>query len=398
MGSYHLMGVLLLLFVASSRSQENPIYDEDTTSPIETDPLPSTGSPLVLQQEVETSASPKDTFVPVPMPSTGSPLVLQQELEASAPPEVTSVPVPLPSTGPPLVLKQEVETSAPPKVTSVLVATERFTSQEESNGVASTTIITKDFEVTNESSTPASAFNDPSTTLKRVDMATTTAKDEDDGSENLTDDEGTTSPSTTQNETQSRDDDVTQMDTKNGEEEDSPTTKHPGQETNNDKLNNKKKGELVLVILIGVGIVVLILVLATMVFFLLRKKKRSGSFRTQSKKNSKRDVWAGQVPELAEGRAAQDLAMAENGRAGTELETVKEEEMITFVSGEKKTDSAIEMNELGAGEKATANGGEKLGKGDTAEEKTPLLEESPKPDEQFPVPPMEQELMANGVQ
>lgn len=354
MGNNHLIGVLLLLFVASSRSNEN-IAVEDTTTPIETVPLPSTGSPLVLQQEVETSA--------------------------------------------------------PPKVTSVPVAPEVSTSQKEpmtmSNGVASTTIITKDFKVTNKLSTPAlTSLNDPSTTLKTVDMATIPAKEEVNGSESQTDDQSTASPSTTQNETHSTHNKgyVTEIDRKRDREEDFPTNKHPGQETNNDKLNQKKKGygDLIKVILIGVGIFLLIFILATMIFFLMRKKKRSGSFRTQSKKNSKRDVWAGQVPQLGDERAAQDPTMAENGRAGTELETVKEEEMVTFVTGEKKTDSVIEMNELGAGEKATANGGEKLGNGDTAEEKTPLLEEaseeSPKPDEQFPVPPMEQELMANGVQ
>ncbi|XP_077303468.1 uncharacterized protein LOC143923572 [Lithobates pipiens] len=348
MANYRLIGVLLLLIVASSRSQENITDYEDTTSPIDTVPLPSTGSPLVL--------------------------------------------------------RQEVETSAPPKVASVAVATEVFSSQEPrtmSNGVASTTIITEDFKVTNESSTPASTFNDPSTTLK----TTIPAKGEVNGTESPTDDQSTTSPSTTQNETHGTDDEDEDNDIpENTDDEDFPTINHPDQETNNEKLDKKKNryGELIKVILIGVGIFLLIFLLATMIFFLLRKKKRSGSFRTQSKKNAKQDVWAGQVPELGVERAAQGPAMAENGRAGTELETVKEEEMVTFVTGEKKTDSAIEMNELGAGEKATANGGEKLGKGDTAEEKTPLLEEtseeSPKPDEQFPVPPMEQKLMANGVQ
>ncbi|XP_072273287.1 uncharacterized protein [Pyxicephalus adspersus] len=365
MGRCHLISALLLLLASCSVSQnltELTTTYEETSQPLETLQETSTDSPPVQPLEAETQASSAVPNVPESL----------KELFNS----------PEPTTGP--------------------------------NNVASSATTMNDIEVKKDlfNTTLTKGLHDPST---RSEDATTTDEPTNQpiyGSRIPVVDHGVTNPPTSQTETVTTDDErhdignVTDMTV--GEEPtsrlgDSSTTKRPGQETSKDvtpKKNGtsdqKKDIDMRRMILIIVIICILILLLATMIFFLLRKKKRSGSFRTQSRKGAGQNVWAGQVPQLGEGRPAEDPAMVENGRAGTGMATVKEQEMTTF--GEKKPDSMVEMDEVKSEEKAETNEGEKLGK---EEEKTPLMEdasqEPSEPEEEFPGPPMEQELLGNGV-
>ncbi|XP_053550421.1 leukosialin [Bombina bombina] len=167
----------------------------------------------------------------------------------------------------------------------------------------------------------------------------------------------------------------------------------------------RKPGSLWVLVL--VLFIILCMILFIMIVLLVRRKKRSGSqtFNKRSRKGDKKDVWAGQVPELVEGKQAGEAKGAENGVTVPVSEAGKEEKLTTFVSGEKKSDSVIEMDEL-AKEKIPEVTQEKdvkeedmVAKG----EQTPLLEqpevtpngEVDGKDEQFPLPPMEQELIGN---
>ncbi|XP_075035003.1 uncharacterized protein LOC142097234 [Mixophyes fleayi] len=165
------------------------------------------------------------------------------------------------------------------------------------------------------------------------------------------------------------------------------------------KISKKDKGQIVL---IAVIIIILVLLSIIMIILVIRKKRRSGSqtFHTQSRNGNRQDVWAGQVPELGDGKMVQDPEVVGNGTTGNQTET--EKEMTTFVSGEKKTDSMVEMDELVPGGGAGANGGEKLGKEDSLEEERPLLEgdsegaqdtEVTTDEDLFPMPPVEQALV-----
>ncbi|KAG8538199.1 hypothetical protein GDO81_023130 [Engystomops pustulosus] len=133
-------------------------------------------------------------------------------------------------------------------------------------------------------------------------------------------------------------------------------------------------------IIIGVLIVILVLVLITVVVVMVRNKRRSGSqsFHSQKRSSKKQDVWAGQAPELGDGKMTRHPEGMENGTGGNKPQPGQEQEMITFTSAEKKDESVAEVNEL--------------------EEKKPLLEdggedeaEKPPAEEQIPALTMEQE-------
>ncbi|KAM5151703.1 leukosialin [Mantella aurantiaca] len=386
MESRYLISALLLLMVGRSGSQqikEDTTPLEETTQNLETLILSPTGFLPIKQMEVTTLAS-------------------------NAVPDVPSV----------HVAKVEV---LPNSVTSTAGITQdsevgnvSLTTTVEFSSGTSTAATSEVFKVKRGPSTTAitTGLNDKSATFKTVDFVTIPAIEEVDGSKGPMADQNTTDPSTTRNGTHGGGDKgyetpgVTKTNIEEGVPGGSSTTKPPGQGTDKDgsdprtKTSKDDKGQSK-VILVGVLIFILILLLAFVIFFMMRKKRRSGSFRTHSRKNAKQDVWAGQVPELGEGKAAQEPTLVEKGTAGARLGAGQEEEMTTFVTGEKKVDSMVEMDELGSGKKAEANGGETLGK----DEKTPLLEDASedftKADdaaEQFPVPPPEQELMANGIQ
>ncbi|KAM4632183.1 uncharacterized protein O3C94_018714 [Discoglossus pictus] len=159
-------------------------------------------------------------------------------------------------------------------------------------------------------------------------------------------------------------------------------------------------------VLVLVLIIIFAFILLIIMILLVRKKRRSGSqnFSKQSRRAVKQDVWAGQVPELAEGKPMRDAEVAENGAAVPMSGPGKEDELTTFVSGEKKVDSVIEMDDLARPASPKAKEEEKVEKKEDDEEQKPLLGEdsegTPNGDvtgkeEQFPLPPPEQELMAN---
>ncbi|XP_063791301.1 leukosialin-like [Pseudophryne corroboree] len=165
---------------------------------------------------------------------------------------------------------------------------------------------------------------------------------------------------------------------------------------------SKAPKNMSLPVLIVVIIIILVLLFLTMIILLIRKKRRSGSqtFNTNSRKNNRKDVWAGQVPELEDGKAVHNEVTMENGKSGKQQEAGHE--MTTFVSGEKKADSVVENDELLPGGGTEEKGTDKLGKEDSEEEKRPLLEGSSEGaqetevsefEDQFSVPSMEQELL-----
>lgn len=153
------------------------------------------------------------------------------------------------------------------------------------------------------------------------------------------------------------------------------TTNPKKPEASSDK--NRKK-----LIMIVVIIVILILILATVLVALVRCKRRRGSqsFQSQSRSSKRQEVWAGQVPELADGKVMVHPMGMENGTTGNKPEPGDEQEMKTFISDEKKADSLVEMNEMG--------------KGDALEEEKPLLEECSLVNEEPGKPPEAQTLTA----
>lgn len=337
MGRFSLIGSLLLLFVASSRSR-------DTTGE-----TTQTGEPLIVSS--------------IASPSVNQPKVAKMDLITD--PTITTIRV--------------------GKATSSM-----------SNDDASTGGTTEHSEVQNVSLTthPTTGLRDPYTNVTTVRFPSIRVRGNVDGSESPEVHHNATNLPNANNGTDGGDVDGHGTTSEPNREGTTTTsiTKRPGQETTKgpDRKSNRKAD--IIKILIGVTIAILIFILLLMVFMILRKKKRSGSFRTNSKKMARQDVWAGQVPELADGKPTQEVVG--NGRAGNGPEAANEEEMVTFVSGEKKMDSMVEMKELESGEKPEANGGKKLS---TVEEKTPLLEEaseaSPKPNDTeafFPAPPVEQ--------
>ncbi|KAM3917740.1 uncharacterized protein RB166_016677 [Leptodactylus fuscus] len=144
------------------------------------------------------------------------------------------------------------------------------------------------------------------------------------------------------------------------------------------KPSDKDKQKLFILIL--VFIVILVLILVAVVVIMVRNKRRRGSqsFHSQKRSSKKQDVWAGQVPELGDGRITQNPIGMENGTAGNKAEPGKEQEMVTFISGDKKNESVVEINELG--------------KGDTLEEKQPLLEDSSQVSGEAEKPPVEEQM------
>ncbi|XP_053326544.1 uncharacterized protein LOC128501175 [Spea bombifrons] len=168
----------------------------------------------------------------------------------------------------------------------------------------------------------------------------------------------------------------------------SPSGKNPGK---------AKLGYVVLAV-----ILLLALLFLVMVVMLVRKKRRSGSrnFSKRSRKANEKNVWVGQVPELAEGGPNMGNGAMENGSFVAVTLMDGDQEMTTF--GEKG-DKVEEMDELEAGEKEPADEKEGKGKSGASEEKKPLLEEDSDgatdpgaTEEQFPLPPPEQELTGNG--
>ncbi|XP_073502134.1 uncharacterized protein [Phyllobates terribilis] len=142
----------------------------------------------------------------------------------------------------------------------------------------------------------------------------------------------------------------------------------------------KKPPDTKPVILIAVCMVILILILIAVIVVLVRNKRRSGSqsFHTQRRSSTRENVWAGQVPDLGDGRMAERPVGMENGAAGSKPEN--EREMITFISSEKKNDSVEALNE-------TNNG-------DAQGEQKPLLEDAPQEkDETTTALNVEQELV-----
>ncbi|XP_073403529.1 uncharacterized protein [Dendrobates tinctorius] len=140
-----------------------------------------------------------------------------------------------------------------------------------------------------------------------------------------------------------------------------------------------KRMDEMTVILIAVCIFILILILISVIVVLVRNKRRSGSqsFHTQSRSSKRENVWAGQVPDLGDGKITERPGGTENGAAGNKPE--KEQEMITFISNEKN-DSVEELNEMNNG---TAQ-----------EEQKPLLENGPEEkDETAATLNVEQELV-----
>eukprot|EP00079_Xenopus_tropicalis_P019671 XP_012809600.1 PREDICTED: leukosialin [Xenopus tropicalis] len=152
-------------------------------------------------------------------------------------------------------------------------------------------------------------------------------------------------------------------------------------------------------------IVIFTLMLITVIVVLVRKKRRSRSqnFSKRGKKGDGRDVWAGQVPQLGDGRAAVGADGLENGMAAPLLED--EQEMSTFVSGEKKGDSEIASGEEEAGATKMASGErmEKKAESPVAQEeqevpkdvKPEMQPNGEAKEEQFPLPPVEQDLLGN---
>ncbi|KAG9465516.1 leukosialin [Eleutherodactylus coqui] len=136
------------------------------------------------------------------------------------------------------------------------------------------------------------------------------------------------------------------------------------------------------VILILICIVILILILVTVVIFMVRNNRRRGSqsFSTRSRSSNRQDVWAGQVPELGDGKMTPHPAGMENGKPGNKAEPGTEQEMSTFISGEKKEDSVGETNELF--------------KGEALDEKKPLLEQTSQVNEEAEKSPGEEEIPA----
>ncbi|KAG8432073.1 hypothetical protein GDO86_018824 [Hymenochirus boettgeri] len=101
-------------------------------------------------------------------------------------------------------------------------------------------------------------------------------------------------------------------------------------------------------LLIPLIIIILVLIFVIALIFVLRKKRRSGSqnFSTRAQKGGGKDVWAGQVPEMAEGKVAGDGDHPENGATVPLLELKDEQEMSTFVSAEKREDTGGECVEV----------------------------------------------------
>ncbi|MEE6519230.1 hypothetical protein FKM82_030861 [Ascaphus truei] len=168
-----------------------------------------------------------------------------------------------------------------------------------------------------------------------------------------------------------------------------------------------------LVTLVVVVLIILILLIIIMVIFIARKKRRSGSqtFNTQSRKGRAQDVWAGQVPELAEGKARGEAEGVENGAAVPMSQGGAEPALTTFV-GREKVDSVVEMEKMGGmGSRAVSEGeedegGDQDGEGGSVApgEDRPLLEGSSEGtpeaevvanEEQFPLPPVEQALLGD---
>ncbi|XP_018096263.1 leukosialin-like [Xenopus laevis] len=154
-------------------------------------------------------------------------------------------------------------------------------------------------------------------------------------------------------------------------------------------------------------ICLLLLILAVIVILVLRKKRRSRSqnFSKRVKKGDSKDVWAGQVPELAGGEVTVGADGLVNGMAVPLLGD--EQEMTTFVIGEKKGDSGIEIVEAEAGTTKKVGGEEMKEKAENLvvqeEQKVPkdakleikLNGEVEAKEEQFPLPPVEQNLVGN---
>ncbi|XP_063286883.1 leukosialin [Pelobates fuscus] len=162
--------------------------------------------------------------------------------------------------------------------------------------------------------------------------------------------------------------------------------------------NNKNKGLISVIVVVAI---LLLLLFFVMLFMLVRKKKRSGSknFSKRSRRANGQDVWAGQVPELAEGRPAPENSVLENGAAVLKSQAGDEQEMTTF--GEKRMDSVVEMDELVASDQDKQS----KNTSDISDEKKPLLEEDFEETaptekgaekEQFPLPPPEPELGEKG--
>ncbi|KAM4025369.1 uncharacterized protein ACNLHF_025912 [Anomaloglossus baeobatrachus] len=171
------------------------------------------------------------------------------------------------------------------------------------------------------------------------------------------------------------------------------TTSHPHDETvrtskpvnlkppQNSPLPTKKpvkSTDVKTVILIAVCMVILFLILIAVIVILVRNKRRSGSQSFQSRSSKRESNWAGQVPDLGDGTMTEHPVGTENGAARNK--PGKEQEMITFISSEKKEESVEEVNEMN--------------NGDTLEEQKPLLEDGPPEKEETPPALMvEQELV-----
>ncbi|XP_018095730.1 leukosialin [Xenopus laevis] len=156
-----------------------------------------------------------------------------------------------------------------------------------------------------------------------------------------------------------------------------------------------------------ISICIVLLALAIIFILVLRKKRRSRSqnFSKRVKKGDNKDVWAGQMPELAEGKVTMGADELDNGMVVSLLED--EQEMTTFVSGEKKGDSGIEIREAEAEANKKEDGEEMEDNAESPEAqeeqkvtKEENLEVQPNgevetKEEQFPLPPVEQDLVGN---
>ncbi|XP_068099875.1 leukosialin-like [Hyperolius riggenbachi] len=362
MGKFVLIGTMLLLSVVLSRSMDitspSPQIQELTTLVIEeTATLPSVGK---LESEVSDR---------VELSSVGPSSIKQIDLSSMDKLEPSSS----------VSLALESETSAP--ITGDVMTSKATDELLTSHNVGHPSDILASVSSDQENSTvmdssmtvlPRARIVEPSTASANSTLLSTTTKD-DPGLP--ADDFIATTLSSTQAGTDHGPHGGGEMDDTDhrkvtSKPRDLTTSRYTASPNKPDKGATPKDKNTGKIILIAVITVILILLLVTIVFLMIRKKKRSGSFRTNSRKGARDDVWAGQVPELGDGKATQDSTMVENGTAGTKSEPPQEQEMVTFVSGEKTMDSVEEANELEAGRKVEANGGETPDK-----ETTPLLAE-----------------------
>ncbi|XP_056407945.1 uncharacterized protein LOC130305017 [Hyla sarda] len=180
------------------------------------------------------------------------------------------------------------------------------------------------------------------------------------------------------NPTNDNDNEMTTSSQTSGETGTSKSLFTKGPKNNQDAKNDNMKN----IILIAVLMVLLVLILITIVVMLVRKRRRGS--QDFSRSSSKRhDVWAGQVPELGEGKVTQHPMGVGNGTSSSKPEPGQEQEMVTFISAEKKEDSLVEVNELG--------------KGDTSEKK-PLLEDASQGNEEPEKPPVQEQIPSPTVE